>query len=193
MFADGREYSPATFCIPGTVSQLSGSDGTNLSGLISNHNLRVWLRRNRTKGFEVTCGSCFDFTDGSPPDSDGSKPPFLPDFDGSVLRRQILMRQILTCQNLTVEKMRQPEVSPHSAVHVRSITVTITALCTREPAIFFKLCDCRSDSARPCAKLASNSFNGRPAHPSSLLKSARRAMIATLDNFMPDAAQPSHT
>ncbi|MEH6042452.1 terminase small subunit [Escherichia coli] len=29
--------------------------------------------------------------------------------------------------------------------------------------------------------------------PSSLLKSARRAIIATLDNFMPDAAQPSHT
>ncbi|EBO3457720.1 pentapeptide repeat-containing protein [Salmonella enterica] len=35
------------------------------------------------EGVLLTCGSCFDFTDGSPPDSDGSKPPFLPDFDGS--------------------------------------------------------------------------------------------------------------
>ena len=45
---------------------------------------RELLKKLKKEGFEVTCGSCFDFTDGSPPDSDGSKPSFLPDFDGSV-------------------------------------------------------------------------------------------------------------
>ena len=34
------------------------------------------------EGF-LSDGSVVDFTDGSPPDSDGSNPPLLPDFDGS--------------------------------------------------------------------------------------------------------------
>jgi hypothetical protein len=108
-----------------------------------------------------------------------------------ILTGRILMHQILMRQILTGEKRQQHVVSDIQLVNIRCITVALTALLAGQPAIFLKLdMAVRTVLTAPIWR-AMVAIEGQLT-PSSLLKSARRAMMATLDSFMPEA-QASQT
>jgi hypothetical protein len=92
-----------------------------------------------------------------------------------------------------VRKGKFTELCNVKLINVGGVTVSLTALLAGQPAIFLKLAYCRTNGALTCPNLTCDSSDRRPANTSSLLKSARRAMMATLDNFMPEEAQASQT